>query len=156
MSYPWITVFPRLDGLINLNNLDLEFKVWGWETALNLCTSVIKALPYLHKLSLHLFRSDNEDYSNHNEKDEYVEGQRHHCLRVVEFLGFTGCWLDIQIIQFVIENAVSLEKMTVVPSRRAWTDSDGDVMEFEEKEEARKRARLLENRLSPYTRLFVL
>lgn len=156
MSYPWITVFPKLDGLINLSNLDLEFKVWGWDPALNLCTSVIKALPCLHKLSLHLFRSDHEDYSNHNEKDEYVEGERHHCLRVVEFLGFTGCWLDIQIIQFVIENAVSLEKMTVVPSRRAWIDSDGDVMEFEEKEEARKRARLLENQLSPYTRLFVL
>lgn len=75
---------------------------------------------------------------------------------VVEYLGFTGCWLDFQIIQFVIKIAVSLEKMTVVPSRWAWTDSGGDVMEFEEKQESRKRAHLLEVLLSPHTKLFVL
>lgn len=79
------------------------------------------------------------------------EDGRHRCMRVVEYLGVTVCWLDFQINHFVIKNVVSLEKMAVVPSRRAWIDSDGDVMQIEEKEEARMRTHLLENLLSPHT-----
>lgn len=76
----------------------------------------------MHKFALHLFKSEDEDFKN-DDDDVWtkkcvpiVEDGRHHCLRVVEYLGFTGCWLDFQIIQFVIKIAVSLEKMTVVPS----------------------------------------
>lgn len=56
----------------------------------------------------------------------------------------------------MIKNVVSLEKMAVVPSSRAWIDSDGDVMQIEEKEEARMRTHLLQNLPSPHTRLFML
>lgn len=77
-------------------------------------------------------------------------------MRVVEYLGFTACWLDFQINHFVIKNVVSLEKMAVAPSSRAWIDSNGDVMQIEEKEEARMHTHLLQNLLSPHTRLFML
>ncbi|KAG5525289.1 hypothetical protein RHGRI_031840 [Rhododendron griersonianum] len=164
MSFPWITVLPKLDGLINLKNLELKLKVWDCDQPLSLCTSVIKALPFLHKFALHLFKSKGEDFKNDDDDDDVwtkkwvliIEDGRRHCLRVVEYLGFTGCWLDFQIIQFVIKIAVSLEKMTVVPSRRAWTDSGGDVTQIEEKQESRKRAHLMEVLLSPHTKLFVL
>ncbi|KAI8531547.1 hypothetical protein RHMOL_Rhmol11G0145100 [Rhododendron molle] len=136
--------------------------VWDCDHPLStLCTSVIKALPFLHKFALHLFKSEDEDFKNDDDDDVWtkkwvpiVEDGRHHCPRVVEYLGVTGCWLDFQIIQFVIKIAVSLEKMTVVPSCRAWTDSGGDVTQIEEKQESRKRAHLLEVLLSPHTKLF--
>ncbi|KAI8016716.1 hypothetical protein LOK49_LG05G02729 [Camellia lanceoleosa] len=85
-----------------------------------------------------------------------IENDRHHSLKVVDLVGFVGCSLDVGIVRYLVENAVSLEKITIQPCKESWRNSHVDLMEVKEKEEARGRAHELRAILSPHTQLLVL
>lgn len=154
LNYPWLTEFPKLDGLRNLHTLELNLGVWDFDNPFQLCTSITTALPFLHKFSLRLYW-----FMNYESMDTWVpiiENDRHHCLKVVDFVGFVGCSLDVGIVRYLVENAVSLEKITIRPCRESWRNSHGDLMEVKEKEEARGRAHEFRAILSRHTQLLVL
>ncbi|XP_052200930.1 F-box/FBD/LRR-repeat protein At5g53840-like [Diospyros lotus] len=154
LSYPWMVEFPMLDGLANLSKLELNLRVWDYDNPFQLCTSFIKALPFLNKISLNLFWVAKLESKQPWEPE--VEDHRQHCLKVVELIGFVGCLLDLEIVRYMIRNASSLKKITLCPCRRAWMDDLQELMTIKEKQEARQCAHELEAVLSPHTKLVVL
>ncbi|KAL3501271.1 hypothetical protein ACH5RR_035720 [Cinchona calisaya] len=90
-----------------------------------------------------------------------VKGCKYECLKEVELLGWNGLAADVELSAHLIEAAGSLEKVTVDP-RNPFPDKflEEQVLSLPKvitaMEDARNRARDLEAKLSPATKLVVL
>lgn len=88
---------------------------------------------------------------------EATEKCPHKCLKVVEFVGFAGITVEIEAAMYLIENAVSLEKIIINPCLRVkGKPFDVELTKPERRELARERARQLGTKLHPGTKLVIL
>lgn len=76
----------------------------------------------------------------------------HLCLKVVEIVGFVGCSLDIKFARYLLNNAVTLERLSIDPR----LPYQLDFMTTKEKNLIRERARQLESELPPGAKLVIL
>lgn len=82
----------------------------------------------------------------------------HQCLKVVGFVGFSGCPIDYEIAIYLLENAVNLEKITIDTTEPYMRGIPSSVYKgYEEKLEAKRaRALTLKTELPPGAQLVVL
>ncbi|XP_062169845.1 F-box/LRR-repeat protein At3g58900-like isoform X2 [Alnus glutinosa] len=80
----------------------------------------------------------------------------HHCLKLVEFVGFTGQIIDVEYAMFLIENAVELEKVIIDPRCPLMVGSPWEYNEIEEIQAARECAKMLGRELSLGDKLVIL
>ncbi|KAF7136100.1 hypothetical protein RHSIM_Rhsim08G0187200 [Rhododendron simsii] len=76
----------------------------------------------------------------------------HLCLKVVIFVGFVGCSLDIEFVRYLLKNAMTLKRISIDPRRPKLID----FMTTKEKNAVRERARQLESELPPGAELVLL
>ncbi|PON37132.1 F-box domain containing protein [Parasponia andersonii] len=131
------TQFPALS---NLEQLELSTMAFGNQSLL-WPFLMIKAAPFLHRFSMQmLFKSYEELYARNQLtiEDQLKELKEaisfsHQCLKEVELIGFTGCKNTVEFWLWLLEIAVSLEKVTIDvchPSleERPWLDvQTGDL-----------------------------
>ncbi|KAI9174340.1 hypothetical protein LWI28_015792 [Acer negundo] len=112
-------------------------------------TQIIKMCPFLHKFTLKLI-CDGSKRKLH----EFPKCPLEH-LKVVEFIGFAGRPIDLELAFYFLENAPMLEKMIVNPTSPY---SVGSYFEFEDGESeqaARKRVKQLKKRVPQGVQLVV-
>ncbi|KAK2971351.1 hypothetical protein RJ640_030317 [Escallonia rubra] len=80
----------------------------------------------------------------------------HQQLLVMELAGFVGHSFEFELVFYLLENAVMLEKVIVDPRNYYMIGTPCEFKETKEKQEARKRARKLERRLLPNAKLIIL
>lgn len=119
-------VFPML---VNLKHLELSFEVDDVCCVLQLAC-FIKACPYLRKLVLKL---QHFDVSNRREGIiKQAAKYSHYYLRVVEVEEYFGRTSDFELVSYLVENAVGLEKIVMLPMRIRYIHKQVEkVFEFE-------------------------
>ncbi|XP_059657281.1 F-box/LRR-repeat protein At2g42730-like isoform X3 [Cornus florida] len=80
----------------------------------------------------------------------------HQYLKVVEFIGFAGLAIDVELAMYLIKSAVMLEKITFDPRNPLLIGSPWEFMETKEKKTARKRAKYLGTKLPAGVALVIL
>lgn len=82
----------------------------------------------------------------------------HQCLKVVEFVGFSGLPIDYEIAIYLLENAVNLEKIKIDTNEPFMRGFPSFIYKgYEEKKEARRaRAWTLKTDLPPGVQLVVI
>ncbi|XVF10632.1 hypothetical protein REPUB_Repub07fG0199400 [Reevesia pubescens] len=96
--------------LSHLKQLELEISAHDDDSLLFL-SSLIKACPFLNRLSLELRWF--EPYLKR--KVRKARKSPHHNLKVVEMTGFVGQTIDTEFCMYLIENAIMLEKIIIDP-----------------------------------------
>lgn len=111
LPYERNSVFPIFT---NLKHLELRFDEDDDCIPLHL-SSFIKASPFLHKLVLELYPLTNR------REIEFKQAAKcsHDYLRVVEIFGYHGRTSDCELVKFLTEIAVNLEKMVTDPAHPA-------------------------------------
>ncbi|XP_059661745.1 uncharacterized protein LOC132307888 [Cornus florida] len=143
----------------HLENLEISainlvsFTYWGKDIgnggdSLIGLTSVIKASPNLSEFSVRFIRPDQSAYINAVKEATKCH---HHCLKVVEFVGFDGSSNpEVDLVLHILEVAASLEKIIIDP-RSLYHSPKLYRMEV-----ARKHARQLKTRLPATVELVIL
>ncbi|KAK9265572.1 hypothetical protein L1049_012473 [Liquidambar formosana] len=144
---------PKFPVLQNLKHLELKIYSCGRKSLLP-CMSLIKACPFLYSFTLEAFWSLGFSIIRELEATEKCP---HKCLKVVEFVGFAGITVEIEAAMYLIENAVSLEKIIINPCLRVkGKPFDVELTKPERRQLARERARQLGTKLHPGTKLVIL
>ncbi|KAK3225947.1 hypothetical protein Dsin_005809 [Dipteronia sinensis] len=139
--------FPHFE-LPKLRHLSFEVIASDHHNLLDL-TQIINACPFLHKFTLKLICG-----SGNRELLEFPKCPLEH-LKVVEFIGFVGRTIDLELAFYFLENAPMLEKMIVNPTSPY---SMGSYFEFEDgerKQAARKHVEQLKKRVPQGVQLVV-
>ncbi|KAL3501213.1 hypothetical protein ACH5RR_035662 [Cinchona calisaya] len=160
--------FPKLFPKLFPSLRQLELVLWMLdEGTVVFVASFLRASPYLHKLVLkykihpyHTVSMKKEDPKLELFHQELAKkGCKFECLKEVEFLGWNGLKRDVEFVTHLIEASGSLERVTFDPCDpfrvgiMKGLPLSPDVVANEE--DARNRARDLESRLSPRTKLVV-
>ncbi|XP_059657276.1 F-box/LRR-repeat protein 13-like isoform X2 [Cornus florida] len=103
---------------------------------------LIEACPFLYKFVLELQLSKFV-----RRKRRRFTSRPHQYLKVVEFIGFAGLAIDVELAMYLIKSAVMLEKITFDPRNPLLIGSPWEFMETKEKKTARKRAKYLGTKL---------
>ncbi|KAK3225954.1 hypothetical protein Dsin_005816 [Dipteronia sinensis] len=112
-------------------------------------TQIIKACPFLHKFTLKLICGGGK-----RELREFPKCPLEH-LKVVEFIGFVGRPIDLELAFYFLENAPMLEKMIVNPTSLSSVGSYFEFEDGESKQAARKRVKQLKKRVPQWVQLVV-
>ncbi|KAK2663904.1 hypothetical protein Ddye_002478 [Dipteronia dyeriana] len=112
-------------------------------------TQIIKACPFLHKFTLKLICGGGK-----RELHEFPKCPLEH-LKVVEFIGFVGRPIDLELAFYFLENASMLEKMIVNPTCPFLMGSYFEFENSESKQAARKRVKQLKKRVPRGVQLVV-
>ncbi|XP_059657292.1 putative F-box/LRR-repeat protein At4g15060 [Cornus florida] len=132
-------VFRQLPKFTKLKHLTLQVAAGDFESLLG-WTNLIHASPLLNKFKLQLlyFKSSVEV----QRRMRKAWKRPHQCLKEVELVGFVGHLIDLELTQYLIKNAVMLEKIIIdrhftsfSSRRRPWM-----FEETEEKQYAKERA----------------
>ncbi|CDP12627.1 unnamed protein product [Coffea canephora] len=109
----------------NLKHLELKFVAVADESIL-FFSSIIGASPGLIKLTL---KYDIDWATRHQTLSNPEQARRysHKCLNVIEFVGWAGIKTDVQLANYLLETAISLEKIIVdrrIPryTRTSWNE----------------------------------
>lgn len=146
LTYPM--TLPRFPTTANLKQLELKLDVIDRDTLFS-CASLIRSFPLLHRFALQLCWSKTLERGQRILK---ANKHPHLCLKVVEFVGFVGCSLDIKFARYLLNNAVTLERLSIDPR----LPYQLDFMTTKEKNVIRERARQLESELPPGAKLVIL
>ncbi|KAK9278996.1 hypothetical protein L1049_028578 [Liquidambar formosana] len=121
--------FPQYE-LSKLRHLTLTVYASDSESLLGF-TRLIKASPLLHSFTLQL------DWIGPRRRKKLQRAPKctHQYLKVVEFVGFVGRPIDLELAMYVLENAVMLEKIIVNPNRSSFffMENSREVVDSEEK-----------------------
>lgn len=79
----------------------------------------------------------------------------HLYLKAFELAGFVGCRVDMELILYILEHAVALEKLVIDP-RSSFAKSGMDFRDTEVTQAARKSAKMLKPRLPQKVDLVIL
>ncbi|KAM5565065.1 putative FBD-associated F-box protein [Rosa sericea] len=131
-------VFPTF---VNLKHLELGFKEVDDCCLLQLASSM-RASPFLHKLVLKLAKVISIYYSREMQIKQAPKCS-HEYLRVVEVAEYHGRTSDFELVMYLIENAVELEKLVIHPvgtwysyDRRMQYDRNAEREEKAERKQA--------------------
>ncbi|KAK3225961.1 hypothetical protein Dsin_005823 [Dipteronia sinensis] len=139
--------FPPFE-LPKLRHLIFEVNADDHSSLLDL-TRMIKACTFLHKFTLKLICGGNK-----RELREFPKCPLEH-LKEVEFIGFVGRPIDLELAFYFIENASMLEKMIVNPTSPYLVGSYFEFEDDESKKAARKRVKQLNKRVPQGVKLVV-
>ncbi|KAL0004258.1 hypothetical protein SO802_011819 [Lithocarpus litseifolius] len=142
---------PKLLELRNLKQLKLDLCP-AIEDNVCICTPLLKAFPVLNRIVLKIFPP-------HGAMEGELKLKRnkypHRCLKEVELIGFVGCILDMRLALYLINKAVSLEKM-IIDTQSPFEEKRLHDSIDPEKLAAITRAKQLETRLAPGVKLVIL
>ncbi|KDP32824.1 hypothetical protein JCGZ_12116 [Jatropha curcas] len=135
LQFPVLTNLRRLELITNTND---EESLLGF-------TFLIEASPFLHKFTLKFHW-----YASYIQR-EAEEPKRcpHQHLKEVEFIGFVGEIIDVELAMYIIENAVRLERFVFDTRKPHMIGSPWEFEETKEKRLARRRAQRLLSKLHP-------
>ncbi|GFP93265.1 F-box/FBD/LRR-repeat protein at5g53840 [Phtheirospermum japonicum] len=106
-----IEEYCKFPGLPNLKKLEIEYYGRGDESIIGL-TSFIRAAPYLEefviKISWYKFL-----WTNRNVKNTIHSPHQH--LKMVKFSGYYGRASDVELVMYLVDNCVVLEKIIIDP-----------------------------------------
>ncbi|KAH7550382.1 hypothetical protein JRO89_XS13G0181500 [Xanthoceras sorbifolium] len=140
--------FPLFE-LPKLRHLTFDVNANNGDSLLDL-TRMIKACPFLCKFTLKLISEDSK------RKLRQFPNCRHEHLKVVEFIGFIGRPIDLELAFYLLENSPVLEKMIVNPTHPLLIGSYFEFEDVKEKQDARKRAKRLQKRVPQGALLVIL
>ncbi|KAJ4713526.1 FBD-associated F-box protein [Melia azedarach] len=106
-------------------------------------THMIRACPFLLKFTLKFL------FLGHRIEREIQQFPKcaHEHLKVVEFIGFVGHSIDLELAFYLLENSISLEKMIIDPTSPFSRGTYWEFEDCEEKEEGKKAARVRARKL---------
>lgn len=126
---PIISCFPQLKTLEldSCNEVYMQFSLFQLPKLIDLrlrvttpnresllgLTCIMKACPFLQKLILQL----NDHGRRLGKKRQQFPKYSHQHLKAVELHGFLGRQFDVELAQYLFQNATMLEKLTIEPSR---------------------------------------
>ncbi|XP_058226332.1 F-box/LRR-repeat protein At2g42730-like [Rhododendron vialii] len=134
------TRFPRFPTTTNLKQLELRLDVHERDTLFS-CASLIRSFPLLQRFALQLLWG--VEPVERGLRILKASKHPHLCLKVVEFVGFVGCSVDIEFARYLINNAVTLKRISIDP-RRPYRIG---FITTKEKNAVRERVRQLESEL---------
>ncbi|KAK6120286.1 hypothetical protein DH2020_045977 [Rehmannia glutinosa] len=143
----------RFSELPKLKKLLIEYWTKGDESLIGL-TSLITASPYLEEFVLKLIwrqfsRSDREVKSS--------IGFPHLHLKVFKFCGYYGRTSDVELVRYIVENCIVLEKMIIDPRCQLLGREPRSHDKLDEEQTARKYAKQqLEGELPQHIELVIL
>lgn len=146
LTYPM--TLPRFPTTANLKQLELKLDVIDRDILFS-CASLIRSFPLLHRFALQLC------WGMALERGQRILKANKHphlCLKVVEIVGFVGCSWDIKFARYLLNNAVTLERLSIDPR----LPYQLDFMTTKEKNVIRESARQLESELPPGAKLVIL
>ncbi|XP_004292956.1 PREDICTED: F-box/LRR-repeat protein At3g58900-like [Fragaria vesca subsp. vesca] len=143
-------VFPTY---VNLKHLELGLKERDHSCLLQLA-SFMRASPYLHKLVLKLSATISSCYFGDLEIKQAPKHSRQY-LRVVEVAGYHGRISDFELVRYLIENAVELEKLVIHPVRGWYSYNSRSIAERKEKKERKQATQQLKELVLPSTFEFI-
>ncbi|KAI3454537.1 hypothetical protein Pfo_011200 [Paulownia fortunei] len=143
-------VLPKSPELPRLKKLILDIHANGRESLLCF-TPLINSAPLLREIVLKLTWSEPVIHRTIRS----AKGHRHHCLEVLQIVGFSGAAIDVELAQYVLENAVSLKKM-VIDFHRPLAGQEADAMGVAQMAMAREGVRLLKAKLPAGVELIML
>ncbi|OMO82270.1 hypothetical protein CCACVL1_12002 [Corchorus capsularis] len=145
--------FPEFPKLRNLKNLELFLKGHRAHSLLY-CAKLLKASPILQRFALKVFQLPK--YCIYRKVKEQEAKQQHGCLEVIEFVGFVGCAVDIELLLYLLKGAVSLKKLIIDPSGNEFFHGKKVPHEDFDRILATSRAKKLETRLPRGAELVIL
>ncbi|GMY39203.1 F-box protein At4g09920-like [Fagus crenata] len=102
---------PQFQRLTNLRHLKLKVTVRDEESLFDLI-SLIEAAPLLRKFTLELFSSE---LQKEREVRKVINYDPNEHLKEVEIVGFVGRAIDIELVVYLLESAIKLEKIVINP-----------------------------------------
>ncbi|OMO82253.1 hypothetical protein CCACVL1_12006 [Corchorus capsularis] len=145
--------FRNCPKLKNLKHLEL--RVSG-DTAPSLlsCANLLKVSPLLHRFTLKVSGlADSKIYRPVKEKEIK---KLHPHLKVIEFSGFVGRIVDVELLLCLLKRASSLKKLVIEPCTHYFFEKRIECKDSELLRKARTRAKQLETRLPPGAELVIL
>ncbi|XP_038712762.1 uncharacterized protein LOC120006699 [Tripterygium wilfordii] len=104
--------------LANLKNFEL--KTYGSESdSLLNFAPLIEAAPSMLRFSLEFIWIENAWLNGRRQKKAATKCP-HQCLKEVELAGFVGHAIDMEFAEYLIENAIALEKIIIDPANLSW------------------------------------
>ncbi|XP_030960578.1 F-box/FBD/LRR-repeat protein At5g53840-like isoform X2 [Quercus lobata] len=146
--------FPKLPKLRNLRLLKLDIHRLFMD-GIPCCTSFLTASPMLQRIVLKFVGLN--DPQMDGEINVWRDTCPHQCLKVVELIGFVGCFADMQLALYLINKATSLEKIIVYTQRLSLGEILHDSSYIKKKLAAATAcAKKLETSLAPGVELLIL
>ncbi|OMO82252.1 hypothetical protein CCACVL1_12005 [Corchorus capsularis] len=145
--------FPKLPKLKNLKHMEL---VLDGEHAHSLvcCVKLLKMSPFLHRLTLKV--ENLGKFRKFRKVEEQEPEKAHGHLKLIEFIGFVGLAVDMELILCLLKSVVSLKRLTIVPCSEYYFGAVIPTKDAELLSAARRRAKKLETRLPPSAELVIL
>ncbi|XVF75867.1 hypothetical protein PTKIN_Ptkin13bG0221700 [Pterospermum kingtungense] len=146
--------FPKFPKLKNLKHLELVLDGRHAHSLLY-CAKFLKVSPLLCRFTLKVNKLDS--FPIYRKMKEQETKQPHLHLKVIEFCGFVGSAVDIELLLCLLKRAVSLKKLIIDPRveyidfQKTYHYKDAELVLA-----ARTRAKQLETRLPPSAELVIL
>ncbi|XP_073126750.1 uncharacterized protein [Henckelia pumila] len=137
-----------VNNLCNLRQLALLLEFTN-ELDLLAVAAILDACPFLHKFHLSIMHPSTFD----GKRAEKTEVRCHTELKEVEFSGFTGTKNEYDFVLYILENAVSLEQLTIFLHPREY-EVGGDrwiVTPHSNPRDDKKKQRIIRERLKELT-----
>ncbi|KAK1564459.1 hypothetical protein Q3G72_003722 [Acer saccharum] len=129
--------------LPNLSHLTFTINdVVASASLIDLLVRMIEMCPFLQKFTLKLI-SDDHGRNYRRRTINQFPGFSHQHLKVVEFIGFVGCPVDLELAFYLLENVTMLEKMIVNTTSPFLMETYSEFYDDEKKQANRKRAEQL-------------
>ncbi|XP_059658905.1 F-box/FBD/LRR-repeat protein At4g00160-like [Cornus florida] len=146
-----IVKFPKFPVFNKLKQLELIISADD-EQNLIVYTPLIEACPFLRKFVLELTGARYKVYR----KWQRVKFWPHQHLKEVEFIGFVGRMIDVELAMYLIKGAVKLEKITFDSRNPDYIGTPWEFLDTKQRKKARKRAEKLGTKLSAEVALVIL
>ncbi|OMO68348.1 hypothetical protein COLO4_29714 [Corchorus olitorius] len=143
----------KLPKLKNLKHLELVLDGEDFHS-LVCCVKFLKMSPFLHRLTLKVENLGR--FRKFREVNEEEPEKAHRHLKLIEFIGFVGLAVDMELILCLLKSAVSLKRLTIVPCTKYYFGAVIPTKDAELISAARRRAKKLETRLPPSAELVIL
>ncbi|CAA0836605.1 Unknown protein [Striga hermonthica] len=145
-----ISAFPELP---KLKKLILKVGAWNDDSLLEF-TSLVKACPNLNRFVLQLIWMAP---AKRRRRIRKAAKCAHKFLKLVEIVGYYGRTSEAELVFYFIENALSLQKITIDPRNQILGRFPGGPDQIKKEESARKRARKqIEPKKPPGVQLIIL
>ncbi|XVE96415.1 hypothetical protein REPUB_Repub02eG0219800 [Reevesia pubescens] len=145
--------FPKFPKLKNLKHLEQSLNGYHAHSLLH-CAKLFNVSPLLHRFTVKVQQLD--CMRMYRKVKEQETEQPHRRLKVIEFIGFVGCAVDIELLLCLLKRAVSLEKLMIDPCAGYHFGERFECGDLELLLSARSQAKQLETRLPPSAELVIL
>ncbi|XP_059643051.1 F-box/FBD/LRR-repeat protein At4g26340-like [Cornus florida] len=146
-------IFPKFPKLRNLRQLELTVEAYD-KWSLLPCIFLLNASPFLYRFSLAFLSRSGPSIGRNtvgNSKKHTLK-----CIKIVELVAFAGRKPDVEFAEYILEKAISLEKMIIDTRYLYSVGTPSENVEDEKRLAAKKCAEQLHTKRRPGVDLVIL